>query len=290
VSAIGDETHSEQIAAAQPKVVPAKLDNLEEAHSAVVAAIQLGRYDKAVESYKRLLEIDPQLQCGFSELSLRSDSVLKTSLEVGREEVERVLGDMPVLRSHITKDDAIHQWLVTCFSGRDSCNSIIWNKSDPEGRFDATHQHPTPQQAAELRIRQQRTRLTLFGVPIRTAATHDEVWFSLVFEIYNSQNYRRFNELRELSRRGVLARDSFIAEVIRTELDAELKTKAFYVYEFYPLMRTRNVHSDPSMWRLHAPLTHAERIMACRALEPAWDTYGREYDNIVGTKGANKPK
>src|SRR5436190_5173460 len=205
---VGDETQNVKTDIKQPAIVPPTA--LGELHSAVVLAIENRKYDDAVKDYVRLLELDPQLRGGFTGLQHGTATVLKAPPDVGRQEVEKLFADLQ-LGTAITTDDAIYKWLVSCFSGRDSCNRIVWNKLDPEGGFSAVHRSPSKEWPAELRIRKRRTRLTLLGIPIETVASHDELWFSLVFEVHNSHNYRRFSELRELARYGILARDSFIA-------------------------------------------------------------------------------
>ena len=170
-----------------------------------------------------------------------SDAKLPAArLEHGRRQVERMLRDRPAMGGHGERAAFLQRWAERKFAGEDFGEPIDWD-STPPLHSDAEHLAPDNGDNAAILIEEHYTEGPHAGQP----RSFEELWAGAVYELHNVAFARDFIRLHEEAERGTISRNDFVAAILKLELLAAQRTRAFTYSSFCPGRRTKKWPPTP---------------------------------------------
>ncbi len=76
----------------------------------------------------------------------------------------------------------------------------------------------------------------------------EELWAGAVYELHNVNYAREFVRLNDEADRGRVSKEAFVAGILKYELKAAQRTRAFYMNVFLPWATKKKLATDPSLW------------------------------------------
>lgn len=198
-------------------------------------------------------------------------------LKFGEQQVVRMVHDRPEMRRYVQPRDAVWKYCVRQFAGENVGERISWNKAMPDG-FDADHQYPSPGEKGYIRVRPAHNLPGENG----KAQNCEELWSCAVFELTNIQSAKADYKLYLKVFEGGMTRDTYIRGEAEMEYRALRKTAVLYRQFWTPLIRGKNIATDPTLWGVDIPSTYDKWIAGYtdRRGYP-WNPFGKYYDDEV---------
>lgn len=196
------------------------------------------------------------------------------ALRHGEEQVRQMLRDRPAMAEHAKEAEFLRRWAARKFAGEDFGALIDWDPSPPLNS-DAEHLAADDDAHAAILVHADYTAGPNEGKP----RSFEELWAGAIYELYNviySREYVRLNKEADL---GKLSKEAFVGGILKDELQAAQRTRAFYVHMFLPWMAEQRLATNPAHWfcdwwdTTDNVLTH----FTDRSEYP-WRPYGRTYD------------
>ena len=240
------------------------------------ALILKGEYAKGEADLKAAIELNP----GDEGKKYRPASDAKLSedrLSHGRRQVEKMLRDRPGMSEHGEEAAFLRRWAERKFAGEDFDAPIDWD-STPPLHSDAEHLSAAEDHNAAILIAPNYTEGPHRGKP----RSFEELWAAAVYELHNVSFSPEFVRIHEEAERGKLTKDEFVGGILKLELLAAERTRAFYVRQFLPFAAKKKLKTDPTHWFCEwwdSPDTVLESFTD--KAEYPWYPYGREFDWIT---------
>lgn len=134
----------------------------------------------------------------------------------GHRQLEQVLADRPDMAGVLRDDDPVVAWVIAGFNGERIGQRVYWNGASPESGQAAEHWPEYYDYPAQIRV-SGGTELT----PI-------DRWTGLVFEFFNLENSKSFDELLGKANSREIDGDAYARGCTKLEFEAHLKAKAFF--------------------------------------------------------------
>ncbi|MEN6407795.1 MAG: hypothetical protein ABFC77_15165 [Thermoguttaceae bacterium] len=195
-------------------------------------------------------------------------------LRHGRRQVRLMLRDRPAMAEHDESSQFLRAWAARKFAGEELGSPIDWDPTSPL-YSDAEHVAPSDGEHAAIQIEPFYTE----GEKQGRARSFEELWAGAVFELHNVTFAPEFVRLNDEADRGTISKRAFVREIVKRELQAAQRTRAFYVRTFLPWAESQNMRTDPTLWFCDwwdTPET-AMRGFHDKSVYP-WRPYARVYD------------
>ncbi len=238
-----------------------------------VAWLRKGDYTKGTADLKAAIELNP----GDAGQQYRPSSTAALSAECirhGEEQVTRMLHDRPAMAQYSEETEPFRRWAARKFAGEDFAAPIDWDPSPPL-HSDAEHLAPDGDTHAAILVAKNYTEGPKVGRP----RPFEELWAGAVYELYNVTYSREFARLNDEADQGKVTKEGFVGSILKHELAASERTRAFYVNVFLPWAEKKKLSTDPSLWFCDwwdSP-EHALEHFTNKADYP-WHPYARTYD------------
>jgi len=206
------------------------------------AYLRQGNYAKGIADLKAATELNP----GDAGLHYQPTSTAKLSTEAiehGRRQVARMLHDRPAMNQHGKETIFLRRWAERKFAGEDFGEKIDWDPSPPL-HSDAEHLAPDGDDHATVLIEEKYTE----GPKKGGLRSFEELWAGAVYELHNVTYAREFVRLHDEAAEGQLSKKAFVAGILKYELLAAQRTRAFYVQAFLPWVEKKKLPTDPKLW------------------------------------------
>ncbi|MBN1393799.1 MAG: tetratricopeptide repeat protein [Pirellulales bacterium] len=232
-----------------------------------------GEYAKGEADLKAAVELNP----GDAGADYRPSTDAKLSdaqLKHGRRQVERMLRDRPAMNQYGDEARFLVRWAERKYAGEDFGDPIDWDPTPPL-HSDAEHIAPEEDANAAVLIEEKYLQGPQRGEP----RSFEELWAGAVFELHNVAFAREFIRLHEEADEGKLSKEQFVGGILRFELLAAQRTRAFYLTQFLPWAAKKKLPTDPTLWFCEwwdSPATVLDSFDD--KSEYPWRPYAREYD------------
>ena len=238
-----------------------------------VAWLCKGQYAKGEADLKAAIEMNP----GDAGIRYRPSTTTKLpagKLKHGRRQVDRMLRDRPAMDKYGEETDFLRRWAERKFAGEDFGSPIDWDPTPPL-HSDAEHLAPDEDSNAAILIEENYTEGPKRGKP----RSFEELWAGAVYELHNVTYAWEFIRLHDEADEGKLSKEEFVAGILKFELLAAQRTRAFYVQQFLPLAAKKKLPTDPTLWFCEWWDT-PESVLDSFTDKTAypWHPYAREYD------------
>jgi hypothetical protein len=204
-----------------------------------------------------------------------TDRVLsEAALRHGEQQVKNMLRDRPGMARHVTPGDPLWTWAVRKFAGEDMQALIDWTPSVPVS-FDSSSQSGEDGSRGSIFVRD-----VSGSSKLESISDFECMWSWAVHQLQNVA-FTSDSWAVEAAKQGKLDREAFImAQIEQTQL-AMQATRAFYLKQFLPLMRAKNLATSPKHW--HCFTFYASEVARNAYFKtlPHWEIYGSYYDRIV---------
>jgi tetratricopeptide (TPR) repeat protein len=188
--------------------------------------------------------------------------------------VTKMVADRPAMAQFAAESDFLRQWAARKFAGEDFGAPIDWDPSSPL-HSDAEHTAPGDGDNAAILVEGFYGDGPHKGQP----RSFEELWAGAVYELHNVVFAREFVRLNDEADEGAISKTAFVGGIVKYELRAAQRTRAFYLQVFLPWAEKKQLATDPSLWFCdwwESPDTVLQRF-ADKTTYP-WQPYGRTYD------------
>ena len=165
------------------------------------------------------------------------------SLRHGRKQVADMLRDRPAMAQYGREANFLTDWATKKFAGEDFGDPIDWDPSPPL-HSDAEHLAPGHGMHAAILVQPNYAGGPMEGKP----RTFEELWAGAIYELHNVNYAKEFIRLSDEADEGRVTKDAFVAGILRYELAAAQRTRAFYVQVYLPWAEKKKLATDPSLW------------------------------------------
>ncbi|HUE72470.1 MAG TPA: hypothetical protein VMP01_16420 [Pirellulaceae bacterium] len=238
---------------------------------------------RSIEAVAELIRGNPSLQGGYYKYQANKRLLKESDLERGNTQLRRMLSDRPDMARGLTKDDELFQWATRKFAGEDLPTWIEW-----EGSSDITDGvacHWPPHRGKPGRIFVPQKQRSLGQQSADSSHIFDFLWSRAVYELHNIQSHEEFKNLTVKANAGTITRNEYILSTARTEYEAVLRTRVFYVETYHPWAQKRGLTTNPQNWRLNCPSTFEKWIAHYpRGSSYPWGVYGDQYDDATAAR------
>jgi tetratricopeptide (TPR) repeat protein len=207
-----------------------------------VAWLRKGDYARGAADLKAAIELNP----GDAGLRYQPSSAARLSaeaLEHGRRQVAQMLHDRPAMADFEKETEFLRVWAERRFAGEDFGEPIDWDPSPPL-HSDAEHLAPGDGEHAAILVE----ALYTGGPKEDQPRSFEELWAGAVYELHNVAFSREFVRLNDEADEGKVSKEAFVAGILKYELLAAQRTRAFYVRVFLPWAEKRKLPTNPSLW------------------------------------------
>jgi Flp pilus assembly protein TadD len=207
-----------------------------------VTWLRKGDYAKGAADLKAAVALNP----GDAGLRYKPSHDVPLSAEAvrhGREQVAAMLHDRPAMAQFGDEAKFIRDWAERKFAGEDFGEPLDWDPSPPL-HSDAEHLAPGDGDHAAILVEADYTTGPNDGKP----RSFEELWAGAVYELHNVNYAREFVRLNEEADQGKVSKEAFVAGILKYELLAAQRTRAFYLQVFLPWAEKKKLPTDPTLW------------------------------------------
>jgi Flp pilus assembly protein TadD len=206
-----------------------------------VVWLRKGNYAKGAADLKAATALNPgDAAVGYK--PSRETALSAEATRHGREQVAAMLRDRPPMAKY---DDAkfVRDWAERKFAGEDFGDVIEWDPTPPL-HSDAEHLAPGEGQKAAILVMGEYTHGPQAGQP----RSFEELWAGAVYELYNVSFAKEFVRLNDEAEQGKVSKEAFVAGILKYELLAAQRTRAFYLQVLLPWMEKKKLPTNPGLW------------------------------------------
>jgi tetratricopeptide (TPR) repeat protein len=203
--------------------------------------LRKGDYVKGAADLKAATAMNPG-DVGATYKPTRETALSAEAVRHGREQVAAMLRDRPPMGKY---DDAkfLRDWAERKFAGEDFGDVIEWDPTPPL-HSDAEHLAPGEGQKAAILVMGEYTHGPKAGQP----RSFEELWAGAVYELYNVSFAKEFVRLNDDAEHGKVSKEAFVSGILKFELQAAQRTRAFYLNVLLPWMEKQKLPTDPQLW------------------------------------------
>lgn len=218
-------------------------------------------------SLNLLLELGSPVKC--ADTNLRKSGKVDCSsrcyvpshddIVFGETQLKQLLKDRPIMQSFINQQDKLWHSVVYKFAGIETGHRVRWNNESIDKPSQYTGDHNFSAGADDdcyIRL----SKLDANGNSI----SGEELWSTLFFEFENLKNSDSFFNLYKQACAGKLTKEQWITRNTKLEYSALRRTYTFYEKDWIPLMKKKNISTNPVLW--NSPI------------EPTYEAWIKTYD------------
>ena len=237
------------------------------------ARLSLGDYRGGIADLETAVRLNPH-DAGANYQPWAKTPVGEDVLKHGRKQVRRMVKSRPVMGREIAPDDVPWQWVERRFAGEGLGSPLNW---DPAPPTDSEAEHVAPAHGRHGRVRVAATWLT--GPRAGKVRKFEALWANVIFELHNFAFVKEFVRLHEEAGAGKLAKEQFVAGILKYEYQAAQQTRAFYLQVYLPWAEKKRLPTDPTLWFTNWWDDPEEALHGFldKASYP-WRPYARQYD------------
>ena len=208
-----------------------------------VAWLRKGDYARGAADLKAAIELNPG-DAGAQYQSLVHGGALGRGASArAKSKSSRMLHDRPAMAQFGEEAEFLRGWAARKFAGEDFAEPIDWDPSPPL-HSDAEHLAPAGDAHAAILVEENYTEGPKAGKP----RPFEELWAGAVYELYNVTYSREFVRLNDEADEGKVSKEAFVGGILKYELLAAQRTRAFYVNVFLPWAEKKKLPTDPALW------------------------------------------
>lgn len=207
-----------------------------------VAWLRKGDYARGAADLKAAIALNPgDVGIGYQPTSNRELS--PAAVQHGRRQVARMLEDRPAMAAYGKDAAFLGEWAARKFAGEDFGDWVDWDPSPP-WHSDAEHLAPGDGDHAAILVEGTYTS----GPHRGQSRSFEELWAGAVYELHNVTSAREFVRLNDAANEGNVSKEEFVGDILKYELLAAQRTRAFYVQVFLPWAAAKKLPTHPSLW------------------------------------------
>ena len=207
-----------------------------------LAWLRKGDYARGTADLKAAIELNPG-DAGLRYQPSSSARLSAEAMEHGRRQVAQMLHDRPAMAEFEKDAGFLRDWAARKFAGEDFGELIDWDPSPPL-HSDAEHLAAGDGQHAAILVE----ALYTAGPNADMPRSFEELWAGAVYELHNVALSREFVRLNDQAEEGKVSKEAFVAGILKFELLAAQRTRAFYVRVFLPWAEKKKLPTNPSLW------------------------------------------
>jgi tetratricopeptide (TPR) repeat protein len=207
-----------------------------------VVWLRKGDYAKGIADLKAAVTLNPGDE-GLHYQPGNGSRLSAAALAHGEKQVARMLRDRPAMAEFGDEAKFLRDWARRKFAGEDFVELIDWDRSPPL-HSDAEHLAPGGGENAAILVEAHYTSGPKEGKP----RSFEELWAGAVYELHNVNYAREFVRLNDEADRGRVSKEAFVAGILKYELKAAQRTRAFYMTVFLPWAEKKKLPTDPTLW------------------------------------------
>ncbi|MEN6452342.1 MAG: tetratricopeptide repeat protein [Thermoguttaceae bacterium] len=237
-----------------------------------VAWVRKGDCPRGIADLQAAIELNPS-DAGAGRPKAAA-ALSAESLRHGQEQVRRMLRDRPAMAQYSQAAAFVRDWAARKFAGEDFGDLIDWDPSPPL-HSDAEHLAAAGNDHAAILVEENYTSGPNEGKP----RSFEELWAGAIYELYNVSYSREYVRLNDEADQGKISKEAFVGGILKSELLAAQRTRAFYVRVFLPWAAKQKLATNPAHWFCDW-WDSTENLLASfpdKSLYP-WHPYGRTYD------------
>jgi tetratricopeptide (TPR) repeat protein len=123
---------------------------------------------------------------------------------------------------------------------------IFWDNLVPSDIGDGSCHFPRKYFQGQIQIRKDYDTGTHMG----QERSFEELWSTLVQELYSIANANEMKNLRAKALEGDISKFEYAQQVLENEYHAAQKTRAYYLHVFFPWAKQHHVPTHPDLWHL----------------------------------------
>ncbi len=263
----------DQAAAAFGEAIKLKPDEAKYHGMRGTAWLRKDDYGQGLADLKEAIRLNPN-DLGAKYQPTSGKELSAAALEHGRKQVEKMLKDRPAMAQFGEEAEFLRSWAARKFAGDDLGSLIDWDSNAPL-HSDAEHVAPEGKLHGAILIEPQYNE----GPKQGQARSFEELWAGAVFELHNINNAKEFVRLRKEAEQGRIAKDDYVASIVKYEMLAAQQTRAFYVQEILPFEAKKKLPTEPGLWfsSWWVKPDEALKYFTDKTAYP-WRPYARDYD------------
>lgn len=207
-----------------------------------IAWLRQGKYREGIADLKKAIDLNPD-DAGKNYSAYLSVRLGPFAREYGRRQVAEMLRDRPAMAEHFESTEFLRRWAMRRFAGEEFGQRIDWDPASPL-HSDAEHLAPGYRQNAAILVEPLYTSGPNKGKP----RSFEELWAGAIYELHNVSFATEFVRLHNEADEGKLSKEAFIAGIVRYELIAAQRTRAFYLQEYLPWAERQKQPTEPTLW------------------------------------------
>jgi Flp pilus assembly protein TadD len=207
-----------------------------------VAWLRKADYTRGIADLKAAVALNPADEGQHYQPS-NGSRLSAEALARGQRQVTHMLHDRPAMADFGNEAKFLRDWATRKFAGEDFVLPIDWDPSPPL-HSDAEHLAPGDGQNAAILVEAHYTAGPNEGKP----RGFEELWAGAVYELHNVNYAREFVRLNDEADRGRVSKEAFVAGILKYELRAAQRTRAFYLNVFLPWAAKKKLPTDPGLW------------------------------------------
>ncbi|MGD0518660.1 MAG: tetratricopeptide repeat protein [Thermoguttaceae bacterium] len=237
------------------------------------AWLRKGDYEQGIAEMKEAIRLNPN-DLGAKYQPSSNKGLSAEALEHGRKQVEKMLKDRPAMAQYGEETEFLRTWAARKFAGEDLGSLIDWDATPPL-HSDAEHIAPERKLHGAILIEPNYTE----GPKQGQARSFEELWAGAVFELHNINYAKEFVRLHKEAEEGKLAKNDYVAGIVKYEMLASQQIRAFYVQVFLPFAAKKKLPTDPALWYAvwWVRPDDALKYFTDKTAYP-WRPYARDYD------------
>ncbi len=169
-------------------------------------------------------------------------------LRHGREMVEQMLKDRPVMGKFGKSADVLCQWAAHKFAGEDARERVFWDSSSTINTGSTAESIASSEDApAFIRVQETYTEGPLRG----KTRGFEEMWSGAVHELYNMMLSKAMQELAARAGSGAMSKEQYVRDAVLCESRSAERVRSFYIHVFLPWAERQRFPTNPAFgtWR-----------------------------------------
>jgi hypothetical protein len=161
----------------------------------------------------------------------------------GEKQLAQMQADRPKMQAHSAVAEKLKYWFVAKLAGEKVGEKISWQAEEDSDfqippNVTAVHRWPSATHAP--------------AIWLSPDLESEELWASLVFELYNMENADGFEQINADVMRGTCDEASYVRRFAELEHVAVLKTQQFYSEYWLPACQNQKMKSQAQIWFAYA--------------------------------------
>lgn len=240
--------------------------------------LELGNGAGAVSDYREILRSHPKLGRGFDEEAALLKLAGGGGIPYGRRQMDAVLRDRPRMGTHFDPENPLHYWAAFRFEAKVNKLPIGWDPL-PYPATDADAYNIPAEEGRGWQVNLSDTYRT--GAAAGKERPVDRLWWSLIFELENVTGREVTDALEERAQDGQISEREYIEGIVRSEYQAKLRTRAFFVLVYYPWCIRKGLSPIIAEWPLGDTLTLEDLLCSRSPDDPSeWKKYRAQYQRL----------